>query len=114
LLCFFTGAILRTGFFQIFIDILLKSLSPYINVIKYGGDKLMKLKEILSLTESIVNDLSNKLNKTIIDHKTLEEEILKHINKIGHFMEQEILENVKEPTNENRIIVDNEEAVFNR
>lgn len=74
----------------------------------------MKLKEILSLTESIVNDLAEKLNKTIIDHKTLEEEILKHINKIGHFMEQEILENIEEPTLENRIIVNNEEAVFNQ
>jgi hypothetical protein len=44
----------------------------------------MKLKEILRITELIVNDLTGKINKSIIDHKTLEEEILKHINKIKH------------------------------
>lgn len=74
----------------------------------------MKLKEILRITELIVNDLTGKINKSMIDLKTLEEEILKHINKIGSIMEQEILENINEPTIENRIIVNNEEAVFSQ
>jgi hypothetical protein len=31
----------------------------------------MKLKEILRITELIVNDLTGKINQSIIDHKTL-------------------------------------------
>ena len=72
----------------------------------------MNLKELLHNTENVVTDLTIKIDKQKIDHKTLEEEILKHINKIGNLMEQEILEKVKEPTIENKIIVNGKEALF--
>ena len=74
----------------------------------------MNLQELLHITENIVNDLTIKIDNQEMDHKTLEEEILKHINKIGNLMEQEILEKVKEPTIENKIIINGKQAVFNQ
>lgn len=74
----------------------------------------MNLKELLHITENVVNDLTIKIDNQEIDHKTLEEEILKHINKIGNLMEQEILEKVKEPTIENKITINDKQAVFSQ
>jgi len=39
----------------------------------------MNLQELLHITENIVNDLTIKIDNHEMDHKTLEEEILKHI-----------------------------------
>ena len=74
----------------------------------------MKLEEILQLSENIVNDLSQKLNDNEIDHYKMEEMILKHINQIGSIMEQTVVNNIKEPTQENSITVDGEQAIFSQ
>lgn len=41
----------------------------------------MNLKELLHITENVVNDLTIKIDNQELDHKTLEEEILKQIDE---------------------------------
>jgi hypothetical protein len=72
----------------------------------------MNIKKLILESEEIVKQLCEGLNYSKISLKEAEEMILKHINKIGHIMTKDVLENIEEPTYENRVLVEGEEARY--
>jgi len=72
----------------------------------------MELREFILQSEEIIKNLSEGINHSEISLKQAEESILKHINRLGQIMVDEMIEGVKEPVSENRVVVDEKIAVF--
>jgi hypothetical protein len=72
----------------------------------------MELREFILQSEEIIKNLSEGINHSEISLKQAEESILKHINRLGQIMVEEMIEEVKEPVGENRVVVDEKIAVF--
>ena len=74
----------------------------------------MKLQEFVAQSGEVVNELSRAIENQQMGLKEAEERIQQFINRIGDLMVQEVLEGVKDPFTENRVWVENEEAVFDQ
>jgi len=72
----------------------------------------MELREFILQSEEIIKHLCEGINQTEISLKQAEEKILEHINRIGQIMVDEVVQGVKEPVGENRVIVEEKVAVF--
>jgi len=72
----------------------------------------MELREFILQSEEIIKNLSEGINHSEISLKQAEGSILKHINRLGQIMVDEMIEGVKEPVSENRVVVDEKIAVF--
>jgi len=73
---------------------------------------MKNINDFIPLADVLVNELSKQINYNEIDLKQAEEKILRFIYKIGHLLLDEVIHNIKEPTYENRIIVDGKEAIY--
>ena len=74
----------------------------------------MKLQQLVAQSADVVNELSKAIEDRQIGLKEVEERILQFVNNIGDLMVQEVIEGVKEPVTENRVWVEDEEAVFDQ
>lgn len=74
----------------------------------------MELQEFVAQSSEVVNELSRAIENQQIGMKEVEERILEFINRIGDLMVQEVLEGVGEPFTENRVWIEDEEAVFDQ
>jgi hypothetical protein len=72
----------------------------------------MELREFILQSEEIIKNLSEGINHSEISLKQAEESILKHINRLGQIIVDEMIEGMKEPVGENRVVVDDKIAVF--
>lgn len=72
----------------------------------------MRLREFILQSEEIIKQLSEGINHSETSLKEAEEKIVEHINRLGQIMVDEVVEGLKEPVIENRIIVGEKVAVF--
>ena len=72
----------------------------------------MLIREWLLKSNEIVKQLGEGINGSEITLKEAEEKILEHINRLGQIMVDEVVEGLKEPVFENRVVVGGEVAVF--
>lgn len=72
----------------------------------------MELREFILQSDEIIKHLGEEINHSEISLKQAEEKILQHINQLGQIMVDEVMEGVKEPVGENRVVVDEKVAVF--
>ena len=72
----------------------------------------MRLREFILQSEEIIKQLSEGINHSETSLKEAEEKIVEHINRLGQIMVDEVVEWLKEPVIENRIIVGEKVAVF--
>jgi hypothetical protein len=72
----------------------------------------MKIEELLLSGEDLVNTLVEGINLSEKSLKEGEEKVLEFINRIGQIMTDEIVMKVKEPTVENRVVVNREVATY--
>ena len=72
----------------------------------------MELREFILQSEEIIKHLGEGINHSEISLKQAEEKILLHVNRLGQIMVDEVMEEVKEPVGENRVLVDEKVAVF--
>jgi len=72
----------------------------------------MELREFILQSEEIIKHLGEGINHSEISLKQAEEKIVEHINRLGQIMVDEVVEEVKEPVGENRVVVDDKVAVF--
>lgn len=76
--------------------------------------KIKELTELINLIKPTVKELIVKINRDELSFYEAEKKVLEFVNCIGSLMTNEIVENVEEPILENRILVDEEPAVFNQ
>ena len=74
----------------------------------------MDLKELVTQSAELVNELSRAVEQQGMGLKEGEERILAFVSRIGDLMVQEVLEGVSEPLSENRVWVEGQEAVFDQ
>ncbi len=74
----------------------------------------MKLQEFVVQSSELVNELSEAIENQQIGLKEVEERILVFVNKIGDLMVQKVVEKVGDPLTENRVWVEEQEAVFDQ
>lgn len=72
----------------------------------------MMIREWLLKSNEIVKQLGEGINGSEITLKEAEEKILEHINRLGQIMVDEVVDQLREPVFENRVVVDGEVAVF--
>ena len=72
----------------------------------------MKLRECILQSEEIIKHLREEINQSATSLKQAEERILEHVNRIGQTMVNEVVEGLKEPVGENRVVVGEKVAVF--
>jgi hypothetical protein len=72
----------------------------------------MELREFILQSEKIIKHLQDEINQSTISLKQAEERILEHVNRIGQIMVDEMVEGLKEPVSENRVVVGEKVAVF--
>src|SRR3972149_6319002 len=72
----------------------------------------MKLQEEILRSEELVKVITEGINQGKLSLKRAEETIVKFINRIGQIMIDELVEHIDEPVEDNRVIVNGEEAVF--
>ena len=65
----------------------------------------MELREFILQSEEIIKHLQDEINQSTISLKQAEESILEHVNRIGQIMVDEVVEGLKEPVGENRVVV---------
>ena len=74
----------------------------------------MKLQEFVAQSSEVVNELSRAIENREMGLKEVEERVLRFVNRIGDLMVQEVLDGVNEPFTENRVWIEEEEAVFDQ
>jgi hypothetical protein len=67
---------------------------------------------MMQQAEKLVNVLVQMIDSQEGDFLSAEEEILTFVNKLGSLLEQEVLDRLQEPTQENRIVVEGNKAVY--
>jgi len=72
----------------------------------------MELREFILQRNEIIKHLREEINQSEISIKQAEEMILQHINRLGQIVVDGVVEGLKEPVGENRIMVDEKVAVF--
>src|SRR3972149_8578393 len=72
----------------------------------------MKLQEEILRSEELVKVITEGINQGKLSLKRAEETIVKFISRIGQIMIDELVEHIDEPVEDNRVIVNGEEAVF--
>lgn len=72
----------------------------------------MNIKEWLLKSSEVVKQLAEGINYSEISLKEAEERILEHINHLGQIMVDEVVDEIKDPVIDNRVVVDGEEALF--
>ena len=72
----------------------------------------MKIEELLLSSDDLVNELVEGINLSEMSLKEVEERILQFLNRIGQIMTDDVVEKVKEPTEENTLFVDDEVAKY--
>ena len=72
----------------------------------------MNLQEQILRSEELVKQLAQGINHQGPNLKEAEQKILEHINRIGQIMVDEVVQQLKEPVTENRVVVNGELAVF--
>jgi hypothetical protein len=72
----------------------------------------MKLQEEILRSGELVKVIAEGINRGRMSLKSAEEAIVKFINRIGQIMIDEAVERIDEPVANNRVIVNEEEAVL--
>lgn len=72
----------------------------------------MKIEELLLSSEKLVNTLVEEINSSDSSLKEAEERILQFVNRVGQVMTDDVVKNIKEPTEENTLVVDGEVAKY--
>ena len=73
---------------------------------------MKNLSEFLPLAKALVNELVEQIDLRDLSLKTAEEKILEFVYRIGHIMLTEVFRSVKEPTHENRVMVEGKAALY--
>ena len=66
---------------------------------------------MMKQAETLVNALVELIDSREGDFLAAEEEIMKFVNQLGSLLEQEVLDRLQEPTQENRIVVDEKKTM---
>ena len=72
----------------------------------------MQLRDFLLQSDEIIKHLKEGIDHSAISLKQAEEKILEYVNRIGQIMVDEVVEGVKEPVGENRVVVGEKEALY--
>jgi len=72
----------------------------------------MNVTEFILQSEEIIKCLTERIDGNEISLKEAEEGILEHVNRLGQMMIDEVVEGVRDPVYENRVVVEGKEALF--
>ncbi len=72
----------------------------------------MKIEELLPRSGVLVKELSEGLEAGLMDLAHVEQRILEFIYAIGQALEERVVQGVREPTQENRLVVEGKVAVY--
>jgi hypothetical protein len=70
------------------------------------------LREQILRSEPLVKQLAEGISHRTVDFRQAELEILKHVNRIGQILVDDLTEGIEDPVKENRVVVAGEVAVF--
>ena len=73
---------------------------------------MVKLMELLSEAEVLVNRVVYDIDQGSIGLQKAEERILEYVNKVGSLLVEQVVDQVEEPIVENRVWVDGNQALY--
>jgi hypothetical protein len=79
---------------------------------KTGRIDHMELREFILQSDKIIKHLQEEINQSTISLKQAEKRILEQVDRIGQIIVDEVVEGLKEPVGENRVMVGEKVAVF--